>query len=192
MSLPYLEISNFLSDFDSARNYFDSIPYEGVTNPADGVYYPGVSTEIPSNIASEVIDKTSSIIGREVLPRTIFVRLSTEGVEAPHQAHTDSVMGQYSLMCYLNRSNDCRGGTAFVKSVHGLYSDPEAVEDFEFWKENHSNPDLWVAWARCDMEENKACIFPANLMHRAEPIGGFGKTAKDGRLVLTMFFDVVN
>lgn len=183
-------VGNFLNNFDAMRNHFDWLAYDGITNPADGVFYPGVTTDIPEVVRQEVVEKVQSLMGQQVTMNSMFLRLSTEGTYAPHQAHTDALMGQLSLMLYLNREEDCQGGTSFLMHEDGMSSTPNNTAELETWENDHSNPDKWEAVSLCEMEPNRACIFDANLMHRAEPVGGFGEGPADGRLVLTMFFDL--
>lgn len=183
-------IDSFLDDFDSFRLHCDGVNYQGETNPEDGVFYDGVSLEIPIDIKEEISRKLSEIHNREVSINSMFLRLSSDGMDAPHQSHTDAVMGSFSLMLYMNRINDCEGGTSLV--VHkrtGLCSNPINKKQQAVWEQDHSNWDAWSIASICPMMPNRAFIFDSSLMHRAEPVGGFGNNSKDGRLVLTVFYD---
>jgi len=184
-------IDGFLDDFDSFRNHCDSVDYCGEVNELDGVFYPNVSTDIPDQTRQEVIDKVAHAMGVDISPGAMFLRLSEQGVDAPHQAHTDSIMGQYGMMLYVNRLEDCIGGTSFV--IHkdsGLIENPiNEIQEF-IWKRDTNVSDAWQIMDICPMITNRAMIFKADRMHRAEPVGGFGEGAKRGRLVLTFFFNV--
>ena len=72
----------------------------------------------------------------------------------------------------------------------GLCENPISEKQLKVWEQDHSNPEAWSIMDMCQMKPNRALIFEAGKMHRAEPIGGFGRGPKDGRLVLTCFFDV--
>lgn len=164
--------------FAKLREHCDGLSYEGVTNPVDGVFYPGISLEIP--------DYVKPYFGH---PKFMFMRLSLAGVPVPHQAHTDTVMGQLSLMFYLNRQEHARGGTSLVRHLEtGMITDPQTVEEEQIWKRDTNIPRAWEIYEISKMQPNRAVVFPANLMHRAEPLGGFGSTPQDGRLVLTAFY----
>lgn len=187
----HLIIDNFLNDFESFRDHCDGVDYKGVENPVDGVFYPGVSADIPDHIAAEVVLKLNECFGVEIKPGEMFLRLSTASVDAPHQAHTDATMGQYGMMLYLNRLEDCIGGTSFV--IHketGLCENPVNKKQEDIWRQDTNNRDSWSILDMCSMIPNRVCIFDANKMHRAEPIGGFGVNAFDGRLVLVFFFSL--
>lgn len=186
----YTSIDNFLPDFDEFRQYCDELDYSGMTNDADGVFYPGVTDDIPMHISQHVINCVSMHLGRPIVPSAMFLRITTEGTHAPHQAHTDLAMGKYGLMLYLNRVEDCVGGTSFVMHKEtGMKSNPINDKLVEVWRRDTNNPEAWQVLDICEMRPNRAMIFDASMMHRAEPIGGFGTTNQDGRLVLVMFFN---
>ena len=118
------------------------------------------------------------------------MRLSPQFTVAPHQAHTDTLMGNFSLMLYLNRLEDCEGGTSFVIHKEALIdSSPINDKQLKVWQRDTNTPEAWQIKDVSQMIPNRACIFDANLMHRAEPIGGFGDNSQNARLVLTAFYD---
>lgn len=189
MKLHSLIIDNFLSQFEALRMYADEAAYRTIENPVDGVSYPGICSHIPTEIGDEVRERLSLVTGRTVDVRYLFIRLSLEGVPVPHQAHTDATMGRYSLMLYLNRPEDCRGGTALVRHVSGMDSNPADDEQAAIWKRDTNAPERWTPYMLCEMRPNRAFVFDAALMHCALPIGGFGGNPRNGRLVLTGFFE---
>lgn len=172
-----LVIDDFFEDFDAFREYLDTLNYEGETNPADGVFYPGVTTAIPRYFGLQVELK----VGK---PKYLFLRLSPEGQETPHQAHHDSVMAKYTMVVYLNRKEDCQGGTSVVSHTEHGDDVPEEV-----WRQDTNNPDKWTVKEMYDMEPNRAVFYPSETWHRSEPVGGFGNVPKNARLVMVGFFD---
>lgn len=164
--------------FEMLRRHCDVISYKGVVNPIDKVVYPDISVDIPEQVMR--------FLGR---PKTTFMRLSLAGVKAPHQAHTDTLMGKQSFMLYLTRQAYCKGGTSLVKHIEtGMQSDPKTSEEEAIWKRDTNIPRAWMVYDLALMQPNRAVLFDASLMHRAEPLGGFGTDAKNGRLVLTAFY----
>jgi hypothetical protein len=183
-------VDNFLNDFDSFRVHCDNVSYGGIVNPADNVFYPGVSLDIPKSVQAEVVSQVISVMGRDIKVNAMFLRLSTKGMDAPHQSHTDSVMGNYSLMLYMNKVEDCEGGTSLVLHKNtGLCSTPINEKQLKVWQDDTNNAEAWQITDIAAMIPNRAFIFDADFMHRAEPVGGFGDNEKNGRLVLTMFYD---
>lgn len=177
-------IDNFLGDFDSFRAHCDTLNYDGMVNPADGVFYPGVTIDIPQNIKEEVLRKMGFSSG------TIFLRLTLEGFDVPHQAHNDALMGRIGMILYLNRTAHAGGGTSFVRHVdEGMEDGPTTVEQEAIWKRDTNIPDKWEITGMAEMKPNRALIFKTEQMHRAEPPNAFGKTPQDGRLVMVGFFD---
>ena len=186
-------IDGFLDDYESLRSLADAAKFCDLRSPQDGVIYPNINLDIAEEAKKEVTDKLCRLFNSGVNIRTIFSRLSLAGVKAPHQAHTDAAMGQYSLMLYLNRPEHCAGGTAIVRHIEtGAEKNPTTTEQEEIWKRDTNEYSAWEAVFMCDMKPNRAFIFPADLYHRAEPVSGFGTDATDGRLVLTAFFDLEN
>ena len=183
-------IDDFLNDFDSIRKHCDSVNYEGELNPVNGVFYPGVSLDIPQDVEDEIIAKIQEAVGGEIKVNAMFLRLSTSDMDAPHQAHTDASMGDFSLMLYLNRIEDCEGGTSYVMHKRtGMASHPINEKQVKTWEKDCNNHEAWQITSICPMLPNRAFVFNAASMHRAEPVGGFGDNAKNGRLVLTVFFN---
>ena len=183
-------IDNFINDFDSFRSHCDDVSYNGIVNPKDGVFYAGVSLDIPKSVGDEVVSKIIASMGRDIKVNAMFLRLRTEGVQEPHQAHTDAIMGRYSLMLYLNKLEDCEGGTSLVLHKRtGLDCNPINKKQLDVWAEDKNKPRKWQIYKMASMVPNRGFLFDANLMHRAEPIGGFGDSEKNGRLVLTVFYD---
>ena len=184
-------VDNFLDNFGEFRESCDQFEFYGETSPADGVFYPGVSVDFPVEIYYDVVGKTEGILGGKITPKVMFLRLSVEGVEAPHQAHNDSIMSSYAMMVYLNRAGSCEGGTSFVSHKEiGMQNGPANEVEQARWELDNSDPTCWDVINMCEMKENRAVIFRSEKMHRAEPVGGFGSGPKDGRLVLCFFFDL--
>lgn len=173
-----LIVDDWLYDFDGWRRWADGLDYEDALNPADGVLYPGIYRDVPR---WGIRQRLAPLFG-QVQINALFLRLSMAGVSVPHQAHNDALMGRYSLMVYMNRSEHCQGGTSLVRHVDGDISQ-------EVWQRDTNITEQWRVTSMCDMQPNRAFIFRADLMHRAEPIAGFGANATDGRLVMTCFFD---
>lgn len=182
-------LDNFLrpETFQILRAHAVGDNYENAVNPHDGVEYPGISLAVPQVVRDEVLEKLCDIRGESVGITALFVRLSSRATkQAPHQAHTDTAMGAFTLLLYLQ---DGPGGTSLVRHKKtGMNTDPVSPEEFQAWRDDTNNPEAWQVTGMAAMAANRAVIIPSNLMHRAEPIGGFGKGPKDGRLVLTAFY----
>jgi hypothetical protein len=187
-------IDNFLDPvtYGYLRSYADHADFRDRRSEQDGVVYPNLHLDLPGHVDAEIQERLEQAMGRPVHRRITFMRLSPKGVKAPHQAHSDEIMGQYSLMLYLNRQEDTpRGaGTSFVQHVEQDFrSTPQNERGARAWERDTNRRDAWLVYEHCASAPNRACIFDARLMHRAEPTTGFGRTAQDGRLVLTSFFD---
>lgn len=174
-------IDGFLPQFDAWRVFADHAEYADVVSPVDGVVYPGIVDLSSVKPFFEAL--LSRATCRPVSINHLFMRLSLDGAVPPHWAHHDALMGVQSMMLYMNRPEHCEGGTALLEHVSG--ADP----DDETWLRDTNRPEQWRTLSVCPMVTNRAFIFPAGMWHAALPRGGFGRTAQDGRLVLTAFFE---
>ena len=181
-------VDDFLETFDALKHAAVNNSYDGIVNPADGVLYPDIMVDIPHECRAEVQSRLDGVMGRPVVINTMFMRLTSRNTTgAPHQAHNDSVMGHFTLLLYLN---DGPGGTSFVKHREtGMDAQPETQEQYDAWERDTNVPEAWEITEMVEMRENRANIIAADRMHRAEPVGGFGEDATDGRIVLTAFFE---
>ncbi len=177
MNLHSAIIDDFHPEFDPLRSLADRSKFEDLTNPADGVVYPGICQTDHLGVPGML----SAFLRRPVQVHYQFMRLSLEGSRPPHWAHHDGLMGKYSLMLYLNRPEHCKGGTALLEHADGEI-------DQATWKRDTNRSEMWRMMAICEMRPNRAFIFRSHLWHAALPMSGFGKDATDGRLVLTAFF----
>ena len=170
-------------DFPAIREYLDGLEYKMRRNPVDDRYYAGINADVPD----EMRERIRQVIGE---PTTLFFRLSVEGVYAPHQAHNDGTMANYTMISYLNRHEHCQGGTSLVRHRDsGMWSGPTDEEMTEVWEQDMNKPEKWEIHQMYHMEENKTVLFDSNWFHRSEPDDGFGDGPSNGRLVLVGFFD---
>lgn len=174
-------VDDFFAEFDKIRNHSISVPYDGEVNPVDGVLYPDISTNIHPSAAAQLI----GFLGGN--NHFMFMRLTTKNTKtAPHQAHNDASMGRATCLVYINPGE---GGTSILDHRDGgmMYSVSDC--DIDKWHKDTNNYDAWVIKEYIRIKPNRLVLFPSSLMHRAEPVGGFGNNAEDGRLVLTCFYD---
>lgn len=181
-------LDDFLPEFDELQKFALSAEFADVVNEADGVTYPLICADIPNHIKFAVYSALEKHFCAPVSP-TIFLRRSPAGVACPHQVHSDASMGDYSLMLYLNKDEDCQGGTSFLSHrASGIAYNP----GYEFFTgvvvEDQNRPEAWVVREMAEMRPNRAVIFGASRLHRAEPVGGFGDSPENTRVVLTCFF----
>ena len=181
---------DFLDDFDLLRKYVDTVNFKGELNPDDGVFYPNISFDIPEKYRIEVVDKLGGFFGVELKNVKMFMRLSLNGDNPPHAAHNDQVMGQYGFMVYLNRFEDCKGGTSFVKHNDGSMEFSTTEADQLTWKRDTNKREMWERTDTVSMTPNKAVLFNSGFTHWAEMPHSFGTSAADGRLLLICFFDL--
>jgi hypothetical protein len=193
------EVRNFFEfdDFDSLNETARNLEYKDIENPADGVTYPGISDEVPAQVKKYIEEKCSNLWMRNLEAKTIFFRLTHTGTEtAPHQAHTDTAMGKYTFICYFQDAPEEHpdAGTSLLKhgTVGGLHTDPWTRGEQDVWQRDTNKYDSWDITRLFKMRRNTAVTYESKRMHRAEPVGGFGRDVSDGRLVLVAFLEPRN
>jgi hypothetical protein len=181
-----LIIDNFLSSFYELKMHSVDCIFGDIVNPVDGVVYPHINLDIPAKVLHETKEKIEQVFG-DVNINYAFLRMSPKGVFAPQAVHTDCSMGKYSLMLYLNSAD---GGTAMM--AHKASGISQAPTD-EFYlgvtAQDKNNIGAWEIIDMANMKENRAVIFDAKKYHCAMPVGGFGETQADSRIVMTVFFN---
>jgi hypothetical protein len=81
------------------------------------------------------------------------------------------------------------GGTSFLSHRSlGIAYHPELPEAVAVVEADQNNAPAWKVREVAAMKPNRAVIFDAARLHRAEPVGGFGDTPENTRVVLTCFF----
>jgi len=181
-------IDNFLPEFKELQAYAKSAEFTDVVNDFDGVTYPLICADIPDHLKLSIFCMIAKHFDAPISP-TIFMRRSPAGVPCPHQVHSDASMGRHSLMLYLNDEEHCEGGTSFVSHrATGIAYNPESPDAVAIVVADQNNANAWDVRQRVWMRPNRAVIFDASMLHCAEPIGGFGDTPENTRVVLTCFF----
>jgi len=127
----------------------------------------------------------------QIQPKMTFMRMSKEGVHVPHQAHTDKNIADYTFLLYLNKDEDCRGGTDILEHIEGMKIHPQTQEEIDIWKRDTNNSEKWIKVGFCPMAFNRAFILRSDLFHRSVPINGFGTNQFNSRLVLISFFNII-
>lgn len=179
-------IDNFLSCFDELKEYSLVCRFGDIVNPADGVVYPHINLGIPSAVLNEIKEKINKIFGAATI-NYAFLRMSPKGAFAPQAVHTDCSMGKYSLMLYLNNAD---GGTAMMAhKASGISQAPMDAAFLAVTTPDKNNIDAWEIIDIAEMKENRAAIFDAKKYHCALPVGGFGESQPESRIVMTVFFN---
>lgn len=180
---------DFLDNFGEFNDWARQQDYAVTHNPFDGVEYPDIVVLNPqAEIGQAVQSKASALNGFEVRANALFLRLTNAHTSTPpHQAHNDTAMGRMTFILYMQ---DGPGGTSLVRHKYsGMNTNPRGEFEHSLWARDTNVPEAWEIEEMFDMKANRAIMYPAMCMHRAEPIGGFGDDVETGRLVLTAFFD---
>lgn len=192
----FAQFDNFAPDAAEVREEVVRGAFSTETGP-DGAEYTGIST-FPVPGWPKLIE---SLIHEAIIPRISCFRLNLKG-ELPHSwVHSDNICAAYASVLYLNRPEQCFGGTAFWHHVNlGIDHLPtrQELQRFGFdadkfykqmdsdWQELH----LWKQHKLVDMQWNRFITYPTCLFHSRYPFEAFGKGPEDGRLIWICFYDI--
>lgn len=175
--------------FELLRQYVVSTEeWKTITNPKDGIAYPEVIYFDSSPDTQYIAEMISRIMGSKVVLKMVVLRRSMAGVECPEQAHTDISIADstFSAIIYLNDGKSCKGGTELLEHIEtGAQNGHQ-----KGWQDDKNRPDAWIVRLSAQMVPNRIFISPSELIHRSMPIGGFGKTPEDARVVMVVLFDL--
>lgn len=180
--------------FNDIKRLLAKSEFKGEVSPEDGVLYPGIA--ICDKIVTEQVLKQlqSFFPDHPISVNQTFFRLSVWGELAPHQAHTDKIMGEYTLIVYLSEPHPkvfC--GTTILEHASGqMPMHPTTPHGEAVWTRDTNNPGMWTVVGQCPQKLNRGFLLRSDLFHRSEPIGGYGNDKADGRIVLVCFFDVTS
>ena len=117
---------------------------------------------------------------------TIFARATYAGLAAENKIHSDLVMGSFAAHVYLSLDWPAGSGTSFWTNKllgmrHTAGMDPATIRS--------NSVEDWDRYLSAQAVFNRMLIHRGDAWHLAEPVGGWGSTPEDGRLVVTCFFD---
>jgi hypothetical protein len=176
-------IDSAIPCFDELRDYSALAKFDRTINEIDGADYPAICQDIPEHIKSTVVSSIEKEVGFKIEPQIMFLRANEEGASEPYQAHNDLNMGDHTFILYLTSD----GGTSFVK--HKETGVDRNVDDFgDTWLKDCNDYGAWEVVGFCQMKPNRALFFDAEMMHRGEPVDGYG-SGKDARMILVCFYN---
>ena len=176
-------IDGFLSNYNELKEYSKTAVFKEEVNDVDGAVYPAICLDVPESIRGSVIDGIQKTKGYKINVNLMFLRANPKGSREPYQAHNDLNMGSNTFILYLKDS----GGTAFVEHINtGMNKNDHSLIDV--WLQDCNVKDAWCVTDLINMEENRALFFNAEMMHRGEPVEGYGE-GNDARMILVCFYD---
>ncbi len=116
-------------------------------------------------------------------PTLSFFRKSPEGQTEPHFIHTDTDMGEWTALLYLNPLPPTQDGTTFwIRMANGARESPVPGEYLDEGK----TTDGWKPWRRVPARFNRLVIFPAAFFHSRSIEANWG-AGDEARLAQVVF-----
>lgn len=187
---------NFLPDPERVRQEALTTPFGDYIGP-DSELYQHVQVR-PNEEFSEIL---SEAVGAKVSQSLTLFRINYAGELPTNPVHSDQCCSAFACVLYLNKPEDCRGGTAFWRNkATGWDSMPtEAAirskgkspkREYSKIVGDGDNLNGWEQTSLTDMKFNRMIIYPSRRFHSRFPIEAFGNTVENGRLIWVSFFDV--
>lgn len=148
---------------------------------------------------SEMFQLIGIALGQTVIPVVHAFRLGAENSPIANRVHADHTRASLACVLYLNRENQCKGGTAFWKhKKHGWHFMPnkEQLESvgytIEQLSEDANDKDAWELVTLAGMKHNRLIVYPTQALHSRYPHEGFGDQSKPDtcRLIWAGFFNL--
>ena len=160
--------------------------FKDYASPWDGVTYPGICEDVPFWIGGDMFKGVAALLGIGVTWSVTFARLTHPSISAaPNKIHSDHIMGDFAAHVFLSEHWPTGSGTGFFRNLRDGSEARSTGTDLRLINPNELSD--WESVLTVPGRFNRLLIHDANLWHAALPIGGFGSSLSDGRLVLTMF-----
>lgn len=185
-------VDNFLDDPMVVRN---NAIQEGFTDQEfQGSTYHTVNTNIPIEIKNKIED----VYGTCITMHVAAFRQGKKNSPIHNLVHADNSCAKMAAVLYLNKPEDCAGGTAFWTHVKTGWDKMPSDTELQkagytldsFGKEWHEK-DKWKLTSICGMRFNRIVFYPTEAFHSRWPFEGFGNNESNARLILAAFFDLI-
>ena len=186
-------VDDFFTDPEYIRSEVLQKEHTDLTSPIDNITYHGINMGVPHHINVAMRIALRRLFGKEIKVKYCFSRLRTSRMKpTPNNIHSDRTMSQYAAHIYLSEVWPDGSGTSFWKNKQ--YDMEEDVglteEQAETIRAQTNDRSYWTLTNRVAGKYNRFIVHDSTLFHSADPFEGFGDNINDGRLVVTMFFDL--
>ena len=154
---------------------------------------------IPTYLITHIYDKIESR-GVKCLNHLSFIRSDHRETGKEWNIHADlNVLGQkptHAAVLYISEPNEeiPLTGTAFWEhKLYGAYL-PSHISDEKYNEMVEVQANIKSQWKLQSVighKANRLVVYPSNAFHSKYPNQGWGETFKEGRIVLAMFFSMM-
>lgn len=156
----------------------------------DGVTYQGVGVSNQPDFSPLL----ANLLGSNVAIRMSFFRCMVEGEEPTSYIHADNACAAFAGVLYLNKPEQCRGGTAFWRHKQTDWTSwypgygPEVAKKIQADGQDES---LWVQESLIGMRFNRFITYPTTQFHSMYPKAPWAKDRENARLIWACFYDII-
>jgi hypothetical protein len=139
---------------DALKSKFKSFDF-----PDFGVMFHGIARPTPADVPLMITERFPALE-----PTLSFFRRSPAGQTEPHFIHTDTDMGEWTALLYLNHAPPKWDGTAFWRYLPTGQIE-SAIPHERSEEGRRPDPDIWKPWHRVASRFNRLVMFPATYFH---------------------------
>lgn len=196
MAISFIVIDDFLADPQALRQRSLGLKYKNAgtypgRNSIEHVKIEGLEEEVSSIVQERLCEPNP-------LHSHAKCRLTLASDDEPGRIHVDPSF--WSGILYLNRPEDCQGGTEFYRHIPtGTDEVPRTIENInafgyasssemshQILEKDGGDRSKWELTMTVPMKFNRLLLLRPWLWHTSGP--GFGDCVENGRLVYLMFF----
>ncbi len=177
-NIPVIVVDNLYVNPEEVRNFSSTLPYTKSKYVLSNS--PGKRVKLDLDIR-HLQDFTYELIGKEKTNQltsfVIFNRIRSDEILSESQTipHTDTIPGlSHAMVIYLNKDEECKGGTAFYRHKKTGIEFVKGIDDFtkvfESEKSSYDNfitdsNDDWELLELIEMKFNRMVMYPPNIYH---------------------------
>lgn len=191
-------VDRFSSFPDFAREYALDADFKQIEH--HGLNYYGIA-EAPDHSGVKQIE---ALVGEHIEEAKVIYRRYLENETAETYIHNDILLGKWTGLLFLNRPEQCFGGTAFWRhKKFGWEAGPNLGQVVDAGFKNSSEYCAFMAkegfredqWEMIDyvpMAFNRLVLFRSAQFHSRYPMKSFGTDLESARLLKVFFCKVSN
>ncbi len=168
---------------------------EGFTDQEfQGSTYHTVNMNIPPEIKQGI----ENVYGQQIEILVAAFRQGKKNSPIHNLVHADNSCAQMAAVLYLNKPEDCSGGTAFWRHKKTGWRHMPTVDELskkgyteQLFGETWHQSDEWEIDSLCGMVFNRIVFYPTTIFHSRYPWTGFGDSDSNARLICAIFFNFV-
>jgi len=189
-------LDDFLPEPQTFREMAVKSSFYSIYGP-DGELYKNIH-EMPTHQLEPLLTEK---LGKSATVGYNLLRINYAGENPNNAIHSDNGYEQFAGVVYLNRPEDCQGGTAFwrhkkydiiacptVDEIRSKGRRPQRV--YAELQADSNEVDKWEQIHVAEMKFNRGVFYNSRFFHSRWPLAAFGDSKENARLIIATFFNL--